>query len=701
MNFLAPWFLLGGLAIAGPILFHLIRRAARERVPFSSLMFLRPTPPRLTRRSKLEHLFLLLLRCLALIFLAAAFARPFFSKDIALPASPSEARQIVLLVDTSASMRREGLWNKARAVAQSYLDKSTPADQFAIMTFDRQPRTLVSFADWSSWSADQRAGLARERLAAINPGWMSTQLGLALTSAAEQMLNDSVSGKSAARREVILISDLQEGARLDGLQGHDWPTDVKVQVERVEPSKKGNAGLEILAQSEASDTGENPVRVRVTNARDSRGEKFKLAWTGSAGDSMDIYLPPGQSRTFTAPKVSSEKTSAQLQLRGNAEMFDDTSYYAAPEFEHTTVAWFGNESINDPERLRYYVERVFPEGPRQPIRIVRPYTNSIFSAGMLNGAAFAVVAGTLATDEGAAMHEWLAHGKSALLVVTNAEMAPMLSALAGLPEIQMTEADGNYALLGEIDFSHPIFAAFADPRFSDFTQIHFWKHRRWEIPAGAQAHVLAKFDDGSPALAQLSVGKGSLLVLASGWDPSDSQLAVSSKFPPLMQRMLDWSGADRPERFQFLTGDAIPAPGSAGVPPAGLPASEIEWQKPDGKKLTLKAGGAFTETDLPGIYTATWNGKSHRYAVNLSLDESRTAPIAPDELARLGVPLGFNTEVSAAQRQLQQRHLQEAELENRQKLWRWLIAGVLAITLLEITVSGWLARRVRTAEVVA
>ncbi len=78
MNFLTPWFLIGGLAIAGPVVFHLIRRAARERVSFSSLMFLRPTAPRVTRRRKLEHFWLLLLRCLALLLLAAGFARPFF-----------------------------------------------------------------------------------------------------------------------------------------------------------------------------------------------------------------------------------------------------------------------------------------------------------------------------------------------------------------------------------------------------------------------------------------------------------------------------------------------------------------------------------------------------------------------------------------------------------------------------------------------
>ena len=181
-------------------------------------MFLRPTPPRLTRRSKLEHLWLLLLRCLALLLLAAGFARPFFSKDIALPTSSSEARQIVLLLDTSASMRREGVWNKARAVAQSYLDKSTPADQFAIMTFDRQPRTLVSFVDWSSWSADQRAGLARQRLAVINPGWMSTQLGLALPGFPRRSGTVKLPEQSRA-----FDQRFAEGAKLDGLQGHDGP----------------------------------------------------------------------------------------------------------------------------------------------------------------------------------------------------------------------------------------------------------------------------------------------------------------------------------------------------------------------------------------------------------------------------------------------------------------------------------------------
>ena len=729
MSFLTPLFLLGALAVAGPILFHLIHRAVKERMPFSSLMFLNPTPPRVTRRRKLEHLWLLLLRCLCLLLLATGFARPFFSKDDTLPSAATENRQLILLVDTSASMRREGVWDKARALAAKYLEKVTVSDQVAVLMFDRQPRTLVSFAEWSSWAVDQRPALARQRLAAAAPGWMGTHLGLALTSAAELFREDAANGKPASRRELVLITDLQEGAKLDGLQGHEWPAGVKVIVERVDAKPQSNAGLEILSETGAAVGAEKEVRARVTNARDSNREKFQLVWSSAftrpgppegrtpntLGEPMEIYLPPGQTRSFSAPKFPAGFGAGELRLSGDEVDFDNVSYYAAPEVEHVSIAWFGLDSDNDPTKMRYYLQRAFPDTLRRQVKVISPTVQLTFSPELLNQAAFAVIPGRLAPEEITAAHDWLAHGKTALFVLTDEQAAPTLAALTDLHEIKITEAGGEYALLGEIDFTHPIFVPFADPRFSDFAHIHFWKHRRLEIPAAANARVLAKFDDGSPALTQIPVGQGNLLVLASGWNPADSQFAVSSKFPPLMQTLLDWSGAAAPSRFQFLTGEAIPSPGSSGtgVPPVrlngeeirnekltgGTPVPQVEWQKPDGKKVPLAAGTPFTETDLPGIYKATFGGQQRYFAVNLPLDESRTAPLSPDELARLGVPLQTPANFSVAKTPERQRHLQQAELENRQKVWRWLIVGVLAVTLGEIILGGWLSRRAKTEEV--
>ncbi|HZV33205.1 MAG TPA: hypothetical protein VFB72_01410, partial [Verrucomicrobiae bacterium] len=363
--------------------------------------------------------------------------------------------------------------------------------------------------------------------------------------------------------------------------------------------------------------------------------------------------------------------------------FDNASWFAAPETEVVHIAYLGTDSADEPAGLRYYLQRVFPPAARREVKIVSEESLALAQAD------FAIVPGQLSLKQTSALRDWLANGKSALLVLTNAEAAPTLAALLGLPDAQLTEAAGDYALLGQIDFKHPIFAPFDDPRFSDFSHIHFWKHRKWEIPSSLHALVLAKFDDESPALAQIAVGKGQLLVLASGWDPANSQLAVSSKFPPLMQTMLQWSGTSAAVHSQFRTGDAIPSPVSSGT---------VQWKKPDGKIVTLPANASFVETDVPGVYRATAEGKEHLFAVNLPLEESRIAQLAQDELARLGVPIGPLSDQAIKLARVHQQQLAQSELENRQKLWRWLLAGALAITFTEIVLGGWLARRVRTSE---
>ena len=47
-----------------------------------------------------------------------------------------------------------------------------------------------------------------------------------------------------------------------------------------------------------------------------------------------------------------------------------------------------------------------------------------------------------------------------------------------LPPQPIEESPVRDALIGEIAFDHPLFAPFAAPQYSDFTKIHFWKHRK-------------------------------------------------------------------------------------------------------------------------------------------------------------------------------------------------------------------------------
>src|SRR6266853_6796790 len=274
MSFLAPLFLLGGLAVALPIIFHLIRRTSKEKMTFSSLMFLQPTPPRVTRRNRLENIFLLFLRCLVLCVLALGFARPFLQKPMVPDPQTGAGKKIIVLVDRSASMRREGLWSEAVAKAEEVLQKTSPADQVAVFTFDSQPRSLVSFEEWSAMNSSERVALTAKRLAELKPGWMATHLGNALIAAAEALADADKQGQNIGARQIVLITDLQEGSRLDGLQGYDWPRGIQATVERVQARRPTNAGLQwvVDADDTAKPDADAGPRVRVSNSSDAKRE---------------------------------------------------------------------------------------------------------------------------------------------------------------------------------------------------------------------------------------------------------------------------------------------------------------------------------------------------------------------------------------------------------------------------------------------
>jgi hypothetical protein len=89
------------------------------------------------------------------------------------------------------------------------------------------------------------------------------------------------------------------------------------------------------------------------------------------------------------------------------------------------------------------------------------------------------------------------------------------------------------------------------------------------------------------------------------------------------------------------------------------------------------------------------------FAVNLDASEGRTASLSVEELERLGAPIAQASSSLATESQRKIR-LQNAELENRQKLWRWLVIATLLGLLLETFVAGLVARNaVNTPESVA
>lgn len=680
MSFLAPLFLAGAAAIALPLLFHLIRRSSREKVVFSSLMFLEPSPPRITKRSRLEHILLLLLRCAVVCLLAFAFARPFLQKPMATVAAADQSSRVAIFIDSSASMRREDLWAQAKARTSEIVRSLSASDAFAVYSFDQQVRTVLSFADAAQVPPGDRAGAVQARLANISPGWAGTHFGNALLQGAEHLLEqlnrDSKEQGNTSLR-LIVVSDLQSGSKLDGLQGFEWPGKMQVQLEPINARELSNGGLQILEESRNAfvSTTNSAVRVRVSNTPNSRIEQFELQWRRNGleplGDRVSVYVPAGQSRITLAP-ARPEGASA-LALSGDAVDFDNVVFVAQPRHSELAIGYSGSESATDPQQMRFFLHRAF-EQTNLATRVLALSNNVPNEARDLS----LLVLGITPSPEILELaRSLLRAGRSVLLPLSDAGSANAISTLTGLLASAPEAEVNNFGLFGRINFQHPLFAPFSDARFSDFTKIHFWKYRALDISNITNANVIASFDSGQPLLTEIPIEKGRLLVLGSTWMPADSQLALSSKFVPLLFGVLEQSANLRLLAHQYAISDIVP-----------LPSGATEIKLPNGETKPV-SNGRFSETAVPGVYAAS----DYQFAVNLDASESRIAPLSREELASLGVPMGA-IDPAAAQKQTEarQRHLLASDTEARQKLWRNFLLAALALILLESWLAGRLSR---------
>jgi hypothetical protein len=686
-------------------------------------MFLSPSPPRLSRRSRLDQWLLLLLRAAALALLALAFTRPFLRETALLPFDGLASRRVAILLDASASMRRGNLWRQAIAKVEETLADLGPRDDAALVVFDDRARTIVEFAKDSEPAAG-KAERVRQRLQSLGPSWRSTDLGAALVAAANELSAGSDGSAAeriaaAAEPQLVLVSDLQRGGRTEALQGFEWPASVPVVVHRLSPERPTNATAQLLLDETQPD-GEAP-RVRVANAANSTGEEFTIRWASgeqqpSAEAAVPTYVPVGQSRVVRLERPSAAQSADRIVLGGDDAEFDNIYYVVPPRVEEIKLAYVGDEAADDQQALRYYLEIALADDPLRKVEVQAHAADRPLAFAAEERPKLIVVAQAVAAPLGEELSRYVGAGGTLLAVLRDRPMAESLQGLfddvefgdetaaadkgrMDLRSVAGTQTDqrsvprsDSYQMLGEIDYSHPLFATFANPRYSDFTKVHFWKHRPVSLREPSQTRIVAKFDNGDPAILERSVGAGRAILLTSGWHPHDSQLALSSKFVPLIQGVLERACGRPLEAANLTVGQ-----------PAALPAGSqsITVEKPDGTRATLPAGAeSFDDADQPGLYRVQVGDEEFRFAVNVAAAESNTAPLELEQLEQLGVRL--NQSRSRAERAAQVRQQRDMELESRQKVWRWVIVAALAVLIVETWLSGRTAQQIRhTTEALA
>lgn len=134
MKLLFPEVLWALFALSLPVIIHLFSFRTSKKVYFSDIRWLQLLQQQTNQRSRLRHLLVLLMRCLAITALVFAFAQPYFPAQIQRLAS-SEA--VSVYIDNSASMALSSEvgvnLEQAKAAAVAIAKNARPDDRFQLI----------------------------------------------------------------------------------------------------------------------------------------------------------------------------------------------------------------------------------------------------------------------------------------------------------------------------------------------------------------------------------------------------------------------------------------------------------------------------------------------------------------------------------------------------------------------------------------
>ena len=683
MSFLAPALLAGLLAVAIPIVVHLVQRERRTVQAFPSLMFLRRIPNQSVRRRAIRHWPLLALRILAFVLIALAFSRPFLRTGGAAVAAEGGSRHVVVLLDRSASMGYGEHWARAQEAARRVLRTLGPSDGGSLMFFASDVEVGAR--------SESGAGALLAALDRARPGPGATRYGPALRAAAG--LLDSV---SAARREIVLISDFQKS-------GWDSTLDVKLgpnlsltTVSVAEPST-ANAAVVGLSIDQAADPKGVLVTVtaRVANhaAQPVTNREIALEVDGHRVTATRFSVAAGATATVAFAPFPVAGRSARVTARMAPDLLPADDVFNAMITVGARVPVLILEGANPaPDSSLYLVRALEVAGPPgfapQVARSDRVRPDEIAGAAVIvindtpppQGIAGRALA--TAVHDGAGMLVVL--GERSAWADANFDLLP------GKLGATVDRAGTNGVTLGYIDFNHPAFEIFRSPRSGDLTAARIFRYRALAQPW----KVLARFDDGGVAVAERTIDRGIVVAWTSTFDTYWNDLPLKPVFVPFVHAMMRHLGRYAEPRPWYSVGDGFTP---ADAPPTGaglrrLPAdARFTVLSPAGRVVEPPAGAGPSSVTLAesGFYefrAGTRGAEPMVVAVNAPAGESDLAPMDPDELkARV-------TAQAAGSRTAGAREMTEDERERRQSLWWYLLGVGLLVLALEAVVANRLPR---------
>lgn len=664
VGLLVPAFLAGLAALMVPLLLHLRHRERARPRPFPSLMFLARIPVQTDQRRRITDWPLLLLRALAVTLLVLAFARPFMRGGHAL--TGDAAGLTVLAIDRSESMAHPETAARWADSARAVIDRLPEGRRVAVLAFDESAEVVVP-----ATAGHAEAIAALDRLP--EPAG-TTRYGAVLRAGAQLLAEEAAAG------EIVIVTDMQGTGRPSGSLPV-LPPGTNVVTIDAGPDDRDNTAVVGLQVEPVPGDGirRSTVAARIVRHGGSgpREVNAVLEVDGRRVGERRVTLDGEDAVTVVFDTVAVARTDARVVVRTDRSGIpaDDSFFAVSAASRPLRVAVLLPRDGAPAERR--YLEPALKLGTEPPIVVEQV---ARLDRGVLDRSGVIIML-DVAAPSGLGAEElagWVEAG-GGLMVMAGSRIGAGREGL--VPPVRVTgnaeRATGSGVAV--TDIAHPVLRSFGENPSAGLGAVSVRRYPVLEADPGLG--VLARFDDGSPALVAGSMGSGRVMVSAIPVDGTRSDFVLSTGFLPLLLDGLTWLSQSGSERSSLASYDPVRAPGNA---------ARLSVRGPDGGITRPEIAGGW----IPGLRTrgihqlhgGDVDGQPLALvAVNAPAAESDLARLPEGELL-LGVAEGEAPDPAA-------RAATPEAAEARQRGWRWLLLAVLALVALEATVAsrGWRA----------
>jgi hypothetical protein len=631
------------------------------------------------RNLRLRQWLVLLLRMLAIACLALAFARPALQEGSGWldGARPTTA---VLLVDRSYSTRHAPpggrLFDRLRRAADEILGLyGDGRDRVHLIPFAARVDTIDGPLSVAAW---------RERLADLAPGEARTDIDDALRAAA-----DRLAAAPGTDGEIFLLTDATRAGWEEVRAVGDGSARVFVVVPNIGSGRNLFVGDHRVAAWLAAPGHPLTVSAQVgQSGGDETSVAVDLFLDGQRLQRRQVQLSPGgvAAVDFTVAPRRSGLLTGFVQIEDDDLPLDNRRHFTIRVPERTAVLLAGPHGTDT-----YYARRGLTAAATGDATLeVESMVLSELSSEALARTDVLVLCNLEAPT--AAVSRIVRRfaeagggvlafpGPEADLSRWNRELLPAilpatLAGVTGRPGAEAYVSLDTSRVYGEL-FSGLLDAVDDRPRFQ----------ATFDVVTDRQLSVLARFDDGRPALVEGRPGAGRVLLWAAPLDQSWSDWPLRGSFVPLLHRLTRSLALAAPQTADYTVGDRA----WRWIPGARVD-DRLQIQAPSGRRFFIEAHTSFGELrwDVPRLNEAgIWRilnsdgAALDEFAVNVDPVEADLTRWTQAEMAErlAGQRLHFLDEALSTERILALRYGRE--------LWRecLLLAGLLLM--LEL----WIAR---------